>query len=84
MVLLLHRNCHSDLHLERLWSHNIAITNQLVDTVTTPMFLKTVQSQKIDPNRLVSHRFALKQILDAYETFSHAAPTGALKAIIAV
>ena len=72
-----------DLHLERLWSANIAITTRLVDTVTTPMLLKTVQSGKIDPKLLITHRFKLDQILDAYETFSHAATTGALKVIIA-
>ena len=27
----------ADLHLERLWDRNIAITTRLVDTVTTPM-----------------------------------------------
>jgi alcohol dehydrogenase len=72
-----------DLHLERLWSHNIAITTRLVDTVTTPMLLKTVQSQKIDPKLLITHRFRSDQILDAYETFGHAARTRALKVIIA-
>src|SRR5262249_7189869 len=30
-----------DLHLERLWSENIAITTRLVDTVSTPMLLRT-------------------------------------------
>ena len=29
-----------ELHLERLWSHNITLTTRLVDTVTTPMLLK--------------------------------------------
>ncbi len=58
-----------DLHLERLWAHNIAITTRLVDTVTTPMLLKTVQSKKIDPTRLITHRFKLDKILDAYDTF---------------
>ena len=38
-----------DLHLEKLWDRNIAITTRLVDTVTTPMLLKTVQAKKIDP-----------------------------------
>ena len=72
-----------DLHLERLWSRNITITTRLVDTVTTPMLLKTVQSRKIDPSRLITHRFTLDRILDAYETFGHAATTHALKVIIA-
>jgi alcohol dehydrogenase len=73
----------ADLHLERLWSHNITITTRLVDTVTTPMLLKTVQSKKLDPTALITHRFTLDRMLDAYETFSHAADTGALKVIIA-
>lgn len=71
-----------DLHLETLWAHNISITTRLVDTVTTPMLLKTVRSKKIDPKLLITHRFKLDQILDAYETFGHAANTRALKVII--
>ncbi len=72
----------ADLHLERLWSHNISITTRLVDTVTTPMLLKTVQANRIDPKKLITHRFGLDQILDAYDTFSRAASTRALKVII--
>ncbi len=72
----------ADLHLERLWSQNISITTRLVDTVTTPMLLKTVQSGKIDPRLLITHRFPFSRILEAYETFSHAAATHALKVII--
>ena len=43
---------------------------------------KTVASRKIDPKLLITHRFKLDQILDAYETFGHAADTRALKVII--
>jgi alcohol dehydrogenase len=71
-----------DLHLERLWSHNVTITTRLVDTVSTPMLLKTVQSGKIDPHRLITHHFKLHQILEAYDTFAKAATTNALKVII--
>jgi alcohol dehydrogenase len=71
-----------DLHLERLWSRNISITTRLVDTVTTPMLLKTVQAKKIDPTRLITHCFKLDAILDAYETFGNAAKTKSLKVII--
>jgi alcohol dehydrogenase len=70
------------LHLERLWDRNISITTRLVDTVTIPMLFKTVGSHKIDPKRLITHRFKLDQILDAYETFGNAAKTKALKVII--
>ncbi len=71
-----------DLHLERLWSHNVTITTRLVDTVTIPMLLKTVQSGRIDAGRLITHRFKLDQILQAYETFAKASSTQALKVII--
>lgn len=71
-----------DLHLETLWSQNIAITTRLVDAVTTPMLLKTVQAGKIDPAQLITHHFKLDQILDAYDTFQRAAETKALKVII--
>ena len=71
-----------DLHLERLWDRNIAITTRLVDTVTTPMLLRTVQSHKIDPTRLITHHFKLDKIMDAYDTFAAAAENSALKVII--
>ncbi len=71
-----------DLHLEMLWDRNITITTRLVDTVSTPMLLNTVSAHKIDPKLLITHHFTLEHILDAYETFAHAAHTGALKVVI--
>jgi alcohol dehydrogenase len=70
------------LHLERLWDRNITITTRLVDTVSTPMLLDILRSHRIDPKLLITHRFKLSHIVDAYETFGHAAETGALKVII--
>ncbi len=70
------------LHLETLWDRNITITTRLVDTASTPMLLKSVKAGMIDPTRLITHHFKLDQILDAYEAFSHASVTGALKVII--
>src|SRR6202789_2545745 len=63
------------LHLERLWDRNISITTRLVDTVSTPMLLKTTQAGKIDPRVLITHRFKLDAILDAYDTFARADDT---------
>jgi alcohol dehydrogenase len=71
-----------DLHLEKLWDRNISITTRLVDTVSTPMLLKVLKAQKIDPKLLITHRFKLADILDAYETFGNAAKTKALKVIL--
>jgi alcohol dehydrogenase len=70
------------LHLERLWDRNIAITTRLVDTSSTPMLLKLLNAQSIDPKRLITHHFKLDAILEAYETFGDAAKTHALKVIL--
>jgi alcohol dehydrogenase len=70
------------LHMEKLWSQNITITTRLVDTVTTPMLFKTVLSHKLDPKKLITHRFKLDQIIEAYDTFGNAAKEKALKVIL--
>jgi len=74
----------ADLHLERLWSHNITITTRLVDTVTTPQLLKAVASRRLEPATLVTHRFRFDQMEEAYDTFGRAAQSGAMKVIVEV
>ncbi len=71
-----------ELHLETLWSQNITITTRLVDTVTTPLLLKMVQSNKLNSKQLVTHHFNLADIINAYDTFEHAAREKALKVIL--
>ena len=71
-----------ELHLEKLWDRNIAITTRLVDTVTTPMLLKVVRGGKLQPGKLVTHRFAMHDIMKAYDTFGNAAKEGALKVVL--
>ena len=71
-----------ELHLEKLWDRNITLTTRLVDTVTTPMLLKLVGSGRLQPKKLVTHRFALGEVLKAYDTFGHAAKERALKVIL--
>jgi alcohol dehydrogenase len=70
------------LHLEKLWDRNITLTTRLVDTVTTPMLLKVVQSGKLQPGQLITHRFALGDVMKAYDTFGNAAKEAALKVIL--
>jgi len=71
-----------NLHLETLWAQNITITTRLVDTVTTPMLLKTVAAGKLDPLALITHRFKLSEIIRAYDVFGHADREKALKVIL--
>ena len=65
-----------------LWIKDITITTGLVSTTTTPMLLKLVAQGRLKPERFVSHRFTFDNILDAYDTFSRAAETKALKVVI--
>jgi alcohol dehydrogenase len=71
-----------EFHIEKLWSHNITLTTRLVDTVTTPMLLKIVQSGRLDAKKLVSHRVELSEIMKAYDTFGNAAKERALKVVL--
>lgn len=70
------------LNLDKLWSSNITLTTRLVDTVTTPMLLKTVLSGKIEPKRLITHHFALDDVIKAYHAFGNAMTEHALKVVI--
>ena len=70
------------LHLEKLWSQNVTITTRLVDAVTTPLLLKTVMSGRLKPRQLVTHHFALGDIMKAYDTFGNASRERALKVIL--
>jgi len=40
--------------------------------------IRSRKAPRLDPKPLITHRFKLDQILDAYETFGQAASTGAL------
>jgi len=71
-----------ELHLERLWSQNITVTTRLVDTVTTPLLMKTVLAGRLRPEELITHRFKLSEIMKAYDTFGQAAENHALKVIV--
>ena len=68
--------------MEKLWGRNISLTTRLVDTVTTPTLLKVVRSGKLEPSKLVMHRFAIKDIMKADDTFGNAAKEGALKVVL--
>jgi alcohol dehydrogenase len=70
------------LALDELWSRDVTITTGLVDTYSTPTLLQLVKASRLDVGRFVTHRFSFDQFLDAYDVFSRAADTGALKVVI--
>jgi alcohol dehydrogenase len=70
------------LHLETLWIRDVTITTGLVDTYTIPRLMRLVASGRIDPTVFATHRFALDDTMDAYDTFADAATTKALKVVL--
>jgi len=71
-----------DLHIEKLWIHNINISMGLVSTNTLPMLLKTVEAKKLKPAQLITHNFKLSEIMEAYDVFGKAADHKAMKVIL--
>ncbi len=67
------------LHLEQLWIKNVTITTGLVDTSSTPTFLRLLSGHLLDADRFVTHRFVLEDFEHAYSVFADAANTSALK-----
>jgi alcohol dehydrogenase len=67
------------LHLEKLWSRDVTITTGLVDTYTIPRLLNLIKGGRLDSTVLVTHRFALADVMAGYDAFAAAATTGALK-----
>jgi alcohol dehydrogenase len=70
------------LHLEDLWIRNLTITTGLVDTHSTPKLLAMLAAGQIDVTQLVTHRFPLEEIEEAYDVFARPAETGALKVLL--
>ncbi|GHE55783.1 zinc-dependent alcohol dehydrogenase family protein [Streptomyces capitiformicae] len=70
------------LHLEDLWIKNVTITTGLVDTHSTPTLLRMAAAGRLPTSSLVTHNFPLDDMEEAYDVFSHAADTGALKVVL--
>ena len=70
------------LHLEDQWMRDITVTTGLVDTYSTPTLLRLVASGQLDAARLVTHRFRFDDFDRAYDVFSRAGDTGAIKVVL--
>jgi alcohol dehydrogenase len=72
----------AELHLEKLWIRDVTITTGLVDTFSIPQLMRLIASGRLDPSLFATHRFALADVMDAYDTFADAASTNALKVVL--
>ena len=74
----------AELHKEILWVKNITIRMGVVNTTTIPLLLRTIQSGKLDPSQLITHRLPFSDVRRAYEIFANAAQEQAVKIVLAV
>ncbi|MFC5889979.1 zinc-dependent alcohol dehydrogenase family protein [Kitasatospora sp. CM 4170] len=70
------------LHLEELWIRNVTVTTGLVDTHSTPLLLDMLAAGRLDVAGLVTHRFGLDEMQEAYDVFADAGANGALKVVL--
>ena len=70
------------LHLETLWIRDLTISMGLVDAFSTPKLLELIRQGKLDTLPFATHHFALGDTMSAYDTFSDAAKTNALKVVM--
>jgi alcohol dehydrogenase len=70
------------LHLEDEWMRDLTITTGLVDTSSTPTLMRLVTSGQISAKPFITHHFGLDEWDEAYDVFSRAADTGALKVVL--
>ena len=70
------------LHLEDLWIKNLTITTGLVDTYSTPTLMSMLATGQLDTAPFVTHHFPMEAMIEAYDAFSRASDTGALKVVL--
>ena len=72
----------AELHKESLWVKNITIRMGVVNTTTIPLLIRTILSGKLDPSKLITHRFPFANILLAYDVFANAGKEHAVKIVL--
>jgi alcohol dehydrogenase len=68
--------------LEKLWQHNVSIHTGMVHCNTIPYFLERIEQGHVDADSLISHRFNLSEMEQAYDHFKNADQTSSLKVLI--
>jgi alcohol dehydrogenase len=67
---------------EKLWIRDVTITTGLVDTRTIPELLRLIGDGRLDPSKLISHRYPLADTMEAYDVLADASHTDALKIVL--
>lgn len=64
------------------WINNITVTTGLVNAVTAEELLGEIRAGSIAPEKFVTHRFALDDMIEAYDVFTNAVDHDALKVVL--
>jgi alcohol dehydrogenase len=72
----------ASLHLETLWTRDVTITTGLVDTYSTPTLSRLMATGQLNAARFATHHFTFDEFIKAYDVFSNAAESGALKVVL--
>jgi alcohol dehydrogenase len=71
-----------EFRIQELWIKNVTIRTGLVNTNTIPVLMRFLEAGGIDAQSLITHRFALNEIDQAYDVFSRAASENAIKVLL--
>ena len=70
------------INLEKMWYRNFKLSAGMVHCFSIGDLMKKVYDGSLMADKLISHRFGLSNIPDAYSTFANAKETGSLKVIV--
>jgi alcohol dehydrogenase len=70
------------LHLEEQWNRDITVTTGLVDTSSILLLLRLLAGGQIEPRKLVTDRFCLDNMAEAYAAAALAEDLGTLKVVL--
>ena len=71
-----------EIEMNKYWIMNIRLSMGLVNAVEGERLLGGIKDGKFEAENLVTHRFAMEDMMEAYETFRNAKETKAMKVII--
>ncbi len=71
-----------EFRIEDLWIKNVTVRTGLVNTNTIPVLMRFLEAGGIEAKSLITHRFALKEIEEAYDIFSRASSENAIKVLL--
>ena len=71
-VVVVHGNDDIQSDMNKLSARDFTLRTRFVDTVATPMLLKTVVSGDLQPKQLIRHHFAYANVMKEYGKFCNA------------